>query len=94
LPADRRVDGRTWKIAGVVTLGGIMSSVDTTLVNVALESFAHDFHASITDVQWISTGYLLGLVATIPLAGYSTGRRITRHGGCPTGCARIGTGYG
>jgi EmrB/QacA subfamily drug resistance transporter len=74
LPADRRVDGRTWKIAGVVTLGGIMSSVDTTLVNVALESFAHDFHASITDVQWISTGYLLGLVATIPLAGWAAER--------------------
>jgi hypothetical protein len=40
LRADDRIDARTWTIAGVVTLGGVMSSVDTTVVNVALEPLA------------------------------------------------------
>jgi EmrB/QacA subfamily drug resistance transporter len=68
------IDRRTWTIAGVVTLGGIMSSVDTTMVNVALESLARDFNASLTSVQWVATAYLLGLVTTIPLTGWASDR--------------------
>jgi MFS family permease len=72
--ASDRIDARTWTIAAVVTLGGIMSSVDTTVVNVALETLAGDFGASLTSVQWVSTGYLLALVAVIPLAGWASDR--------------------
>jgi EmrB/QacA subfamily drug resistance transporter len=74
LSADARIDAKTWTIAGVVTLGGIMSSVDTTVVNVALETVAHDFGASITTIQWVSTAYLLALVTMIPLAGWASDR--------------------
>jgi EmrB/QacA subfamily drug resistance transporter len=69
-----RIDARTWTIAGIVTLGGIMSSIDTTVVNVALETLARDFRASITSVQWVATGYLLALVAVMPLAGWASDR--------------------
>ena len=51
-----------------------MSSVDTTVVNVALETLARDFGASITSVQWVATAYLLALVAMIPLAGWASDR--------------------
>ena len=34
-------------IAGVVILGMIMSILDTTIVNVALDTLAHDLHSSI-----------------------------------------------
>ncbi|MDX6591520.1 MAG: hypothetical protein QOJ13_716 [Gaiellales bacterium] len=51
-----------------------MSTVDTTLVNVAFETLARTFGASITSIQWVSTGYLLGLVATIPLAAWASDR--------------------
>jgi EmrB/QacA subfamily drug resistance transporter len=57
-----------------VTLGGIMSSIDTTVVNVALDTLARDFEASITTVQWVATGYLLALAAVIPAAGWATDR--------------------
>jgi EmrB/QacA subfamily drug resistance transporter len=67
-----RIDARTWAIAGVVTLGGIMSSVDTTVVNIALDTLSHEFGASITTVQWVGTSYLLALVAVIPLAGWAS----------------------
>jgi EmrB/QacA subfamily drug resistance transporter len=74
LSADDRIDARTWTIAGVVTLGGVMSSVDTTVVNVALETLAGDFGVSITGVQWVATAYLLALVAMIPLAAWASDR--------------------
>ena len=69
-----RIDARTWTIAGVVTLGGIMSNIDATAVNVALETLARDFGASISSIQWVATGYLLALVTVIPLAGWASDR--------------------
>ena len=69
-----RIDAATWRVAGTVLLGGIMSTIDTTVVNVALDTVAHDFDASVTSVQWIATGYLLALAIVIPLSGWATDR--------------------
>jgi EmrB/QacA subfamily drug resistance transporter len=72
--ATDRVDPATWRIAGTVTIGGIMTNIDTTVVNVALDSLAHDFGAPVTAVQWVATGYLLALAIVIPLSGWATDR--------------------
>jgi len=69
-----RVDSATWLVAGTVVLGGIMTSIDTTVVNVALDSLARDFGVSVTSVQWVATGYLLALAIVIPLSGWATDR--------------------
>jgi EmrB/QacA subfamily drug resistance transporter len=69
-----RIDSATWRIAGTIVLGGIMTNVDTTVVNVALESLVRDFGASVTSVQWVATGYLLALAIVIPLSGWATDR--------------------
>jgi EmrB/QacA subfamily drug resistance transporter len=69
-----RVDPATWRVAGTVTLGGIMTSIDTTVVNVALETLARDYRAPVATVQWVATGYLLALAIAIPLAGWATDR--------------------
>jgi EmrB/QacA subfamily drug resistance transporter len=69
-----RVDGATWRIAATVTLGGIMTSVDTTVVNVALDDLTDDFGTSVAGVQWVATGYLLALAIVIPLSGWATDR--------------------
>ncbi len=57
-----------------MVLGGIMTSIDTTVVNVALDSLAHDFATPVTTVQWVATGYLLALAIMIPLSGWATDR--------------------
>ena len=51
-----------------------MTNVDTTVVNVALETLARDFGAAVTSVQWVATGYLLALAVVIPLSGWATDR--------------------
>jgi EmrB/QacA subfamily drug resistance transporter len=61
-------------VAGAVILGVIMSSLDTTIVNVALDKLSSDLHASLSAVHWVSTGYLLSLAAAIPLSGWMTER--------------------
>ena len=62
------------RIAIVVIVGAIMSILDTTIVNVALETLRQDLDVSLTTIQWVSTGYLLALSAVIPLTGWMAER--------------------
>jgi EmrB/QacA subfamily drug resistance transporter len=58
----------------VVVLGSIMSVLDTTIVNVALETLSKDLHDKIATIQWVVTGYLLSLAAVIPVSGWAARR--------------------
>ena len=51
-----------------------MSILDTTIVNVALRTLGHDLHSSISQIQWVVTGYLLSLAAVIPVTGWAARR--------------------
>ncbi len=62
------------KICVIVILGTIMSVLDTTVVNVALETLSRDLHSSLDDIQWVVTGYLLSLAAVIPVTGWASRR--------------------
>ncbi len=58
----------------VVILGTMMSILDTTIVNVALDTLAHEFHTTISQIQWVVTGYMLALAAVIPVTGWAARR--------------------
>src|SRR5947207_15880438 len=72
--ASERIEPYVWRIAGVVILGMIMSILDTTIVNVALRTLGRDLHSSVSQIQWVVTGYLLSLAAVIPLTGWAARR--------------------
>jgi len=57
-----------------VIVGAIMSILDTTIVNVALQTLRDDLDASLATIQWVSTGYLLALASVIPLTGWAAER--------------------
>src|SRR5437764_2917213 len=69
-----RIDAYVWRISAVVILGSIMSILDTTIVNVALDTLSRDLHSSIANIQWVVTGYMLSLAAVIPIAGWAARR--------------------
>jgi EmrB/QacA subfamily drug resistance transporter len=69
-----RIEPHVWRIAIVVILGAIMSVLDTTIVNVALQTLSHDLHTSLDGIQWVVTGYLLALAAVIPVSGWAASR--------------------
>jgi EmrB/QacA subfamily drug resistance transporter len=71
---SEKIEPYVWKIAGVVILGMIMSILDTTIVNVALRTLSVDLHSSISQIQWVVTGYLLSLAAVIPVTGWAARR--------------------
>jgi EmrB/QacA subfamily drug resistance transporter len=72
--ATDRIEAWVWRIAGIVIVGSIMSILDTTIVNVALDRLGRELHTSIANIQWVVTGYLLSLAAVIPISGWA-GRR-------------------
>ncbi len=55
-------------------IGASLSFLDSTIVNVALHSLSADLHASLAQVQWVVTGYLLALAAVIPVTGWAAKR--------------------
>ena len=73
------LDRETLVVAGVVVLGAMMSILDTTVVNVAINRLASDFDASLTTIQWVVTGYTLALATVIPLTGWAADRFGTKR---------------
>ncbi len=77
--APEPLDRETLVVAGVVLLGAIMSILDTTVVNVAIDRLAVDFKSSLTTIQWVVTGYTLALAAVIPMTGWAADRFGTKR---------------
>ena len=71
---DNRIDAWVWRISAVVILGSIMSILDTTIVNVAIDTLSRELHSTIDNIQWVATGYLLALAAVIPVTGWAARR--------------------
>lgn len=53
-------------------LGVIMAIIDSTIVNVALDKIAGNLGASIDEVAWVATGYILSALIVMPLNGWLT----------------------
>jgi EmrB/QacA subfamily drug resistance transporter len=68
---DDRLSPEIVRVAIVVVIGAVMSIIDTSIVNVALEALSHDLHAPLSTIQWVASGYLLALAAVIPLTGWA-----------------------
>jgi EmrB/QacA subfamily drug resistance transporter len=73
-PETEPLGREVWLVASVVIVGVIMSILDTTIVNVALETLSRELHAPLSTIQWVSTGYLLSLALVIPLTGWLSER--------------------
>jgi len=73
-PQANAIESHVWRISLVVIIGTVMSILDTTIVNVALQTLSRDLHSTISDIQWVVTGYMLSLAAVIPVTGWAARR--------------------
>src|ERR1700677_1622477 len=67
--ADRLGPG-IWKITAVAVAGAFMPLLNTTMVNVSLLSLPAERPASLSTIQWVTSGYLLALAMMVPLNGW------------------------
>jgi EmrB/QacA subfamily drug resistance transporter len=77
--ASDKLDRRVLSIGGVVVLGAIMAMLDITVVNVALDQLIIQFHSTLDQMQWVTTGYTLALATVIPLSGWAADRFGTKR---------------
>jgi DHA2 family multidrug resistance protein len=66
----RRGAEHRYVIAFAVVLAAMMQVIDSSIVNVALPDMMGNLGASLDDIAWVSTGYLLASVIIIPLTGF------------------------
>ena len=59
-----------WIVASIFVCGLFMDIMDTTIVNVALPTLAHEFNATTASIEWVVLGYLLSLAVWIPASGW------------------------
>ncbi len=59
-----------WLVAVTVTLISMMELLDVTIVNVAIPSLMGSFGASVDEISWVSTGYIVANVVILPASGW------------------------
>lgn len=71
-PVKEKLDLVVLRVAVVLVVGALAPLFDSTMVNVAIHTIAADMKATISVVQWITTGYVLAMGLAVPVSGWAT----------------------
>jgi MFS transporter, DHA2 family, multidrug resistance protein len=70
---EERVYRHRYIIAAAVSLASMMQVIDTSIVNVAIPHMMGNLGATVEEVSWVSTGYIIAAAIIIPLTGWFAG---------------------
>jgi DHA2 family multidrug resistance protein len=73
-PITEQYPQHKWLIALAVMLGTILEILDSSIVNVSLPHMQGSFSASVDEVTWVVTSYLVANGIMIPLTGWISAR--------------------
>jgi MFS transporter, DHA2 family, multidrug resistance protein len=59
-----------WIILAAVMLGTLLEVLDTSIVNVAIPEMMGNLGATLDQISWVSTGYIIANVIVLPLTGW------------------------
>src|SRR5882757_4575020 len=57
-----------WLALAPMLVGSFMVMLDTTIVNIARPAMLHDLGSSLSELIWVSTGYLIAFAVPLLLA--------------------------
>ena len=63
-----------WLIAAAVMMGAALEVLDSSIVNVSLPHMQGSFSASVDEIAWVLTSYLVANGVMIPLTGWISAR--------------------
>jgi DHA2 family multidrug resistance protein len=69
-PPSTRGEPHKYIIAFAVVVASMMQIIDSSIVNVAIPHMMGNLGASLDEIAWVSTGYILASVIVIPLTGF------------------------
>jgi EmrB/QacA subfamily drug resistance transporter len=67
--AEQEINSRRWLILAVVLIGPFMSTLDSSIVSVALPTMAKQLGVGMGAIQWVVTSYLIIIASTILIFG-------------------------
>ncbi len=59
-----------WMVLFALMLGSILEALDTSIVNVAIPTMMGNFGATVDEINWVSTAYMISNVVILPLTGW------------------------
>jgi len=65
---------RKWIIVLIAILGTFLQALDISIVNVALPNMMGNLGATLDEINWVVTGYIIANVIILPLTGWFTAR--------------------
>ena len=65
-------DGNPWVLTGVISLATFMTTLDTSIANVALPNIAGGLSVSQEQATWVLTSFLVAQAIVIPISGWLT----------------------
>src|SRR5215467_9552585 len=68
--AGEHVTSRTWIAVIGVLLGAFMAVLDIQITNASLKDIQGTLSASVDEISWVSTAYLVAEIVVIPLTGW------------------------
>ena len=72
-PAEHDRYKNRYIIAIAVTLAAVLELIDTSIVNVAIPDMMGNLGATLDEIAWVSTGYIIANVIVIPMSGWLSG---------------------
>lgn len=72
--AAEKLERTVVRTATALVTGALAVVFDTTILSIALHSLTTDLHTDVAHIQWVTTGYLLALAATVPLSAWCLAR--------------------
>ncbi|GEL23077.1 MFS transporter [Pseudonocardia sulfidoxydans NBRC 16205] len=70
----QRIDATLVRTALILVLGTFMATLDIAIVTIGLDTLGRDLDASVGEIQWVTTAYLLAVVAAVPASGWLADR--------------------
>jgi EmrB/QacA subfamily drug resistance transporter len=71
---SEKMDPALVRLIVILLAGAIPALLDTSIVNVAINTIGRDLQTTVSQVQWVITGYLLSFGMVIPLSGWALAR--------------------
>jgi len=68
-PAPRPKTNK-WLVTVSVSFGTLMGAIDTSIVNVALPHIRGSVGATVEEITWITTGFVIAMVVVMPLTAF------------------------
>jgi EmrB/QacA subfamily drug resistance transporter len=68
-PSRVELDPKRWVTLTIVIIAAMISSLDNTVLNVAIPSILRDFHTDLPAVQWVVSGYALTFATLLIIGG-------------------------